>query len=178
MTHDESGRWCKRIGVNLGAGGHPDCDIFKNSISIATSGLVQGQALYFSKLMALVVKPYDECLLWVTQSGVWSSLENFHLFYRLRQSYGERRRLLDAPGHLFLDYESVDLATFAHLGILFGWDYYLLGNRLELSVFASHDGFLDVFTSEDSNTPRLEEIAGDVSKSGVPFRRFRDGQKQ
>jgi hypothetical protein len=32
------------------------------------------------------VQPFEECLLWVTQSGIWASSENLHLFYRVRES--------------------------------------------------------------------------------------------
>lgn len=40
-------------------------------------------------------------LLWITEWGVWPSSENLHLYYRLRQSYGDYRLLNEAPGHSF-----------------------------------------------------------------------------
>src|ERR1700730_14716371 len=38
-------------------------------------------------------------LLFVTEWDVWPSSQNWHLYYRLRQTYGDRRLLRDAPGH-------------------------------------------------------------------------------
>ena len=61
-------------------------------------------------------------LLRVTNPDVWGSNNNWHLYYRLRQSYGDRLLMWEAPGHLFLDYEMEDLATFLHVAMLFGWD--------------------------------------------------------
>jgi hypothetical protein len=89
-------------------------------------------------------------MLWVTQWGVWPSSENLHLYYRLRASYGERRMLADAPGHLFSVHEKSDLATFTELATLFGWDFYLLpAPRAYRTAFVSHDEFLLLCTDKE-----------------------------
>ena len=77
-------------------------------------------------LAGAITSYVDECLLWVTQWGVWPSSENFHVFYRVRESYGERRLLYNAPGHLFLKHETADLQAFVESAFLCGWDFYLL----------------------------------------------------
>jgi hypothetical protein len=82
--------------------------------------------VWLSGLVASKLEPFDQCLLWVTLWGVWSSSENWHLFYRLRETYGEGRPLWDAPGHLFLKHESADLATFIQLTLFSEWDFYLV----------------------------------------------------
>src|SRR5215207_7196291 len=56
----------------------------------------------FCRQLERALQPRDACLLWVADWGIWEG--NLHLYYRLRQSYGDRRRLEDAPAHLFLDY--------------------------------------------------------------------------
>ena len=43
-------------------------------------------------------------LLSITEWGIWPSSENWHLYYKLRQTYGDNRLLHDAPGHLFLEH--------------------------------------------------------------------------
>jgi len=43
-------------------------------------------------------------------------------YLRLRQSDGDLRLLREATGHLFLEYEDADLASFLQLGIVNGWD--------------------------------------------------------
>jgi len=50
-------------------------------------------------------------LVWITEWGIWGSSENWHLYYTLRQSYGDLRLLHEAPGHLFLGHESEDLTV-------------------------------------------------------------------
>ena len=74
-----------------------------------------------------------------TAWGIWPSSENWHLYYRLRQSYGDYRLLEETPGHLFLKHESEDLASFLQLAILNGWGRYLLAEADYVNVFFSHD---------------------------------------
>ena len=84
----------------------------------------------------------------MTLWGVWSSSENWHLFYRLRETYGERRPLWDAQGHLFLKHENADLKTFTQLALIFGWDFYLITSPDYHAAFVSHDEFLQFCTND------------------------------
>jgi hypothetical protein len=94
-------------------------------------------------------------LLWVTEWGIWDSSENGHLYYRLRQSYGDQRLLPEAPGHLFLGYEAEDLASFLQVCMINGWGGFLLTESDYVNVFFSHDEYIDFFASEESN---LDEV--------------------
>jgi hypothetical protein len=62
--------------------------------------------LWFSRCIEAALQPRQSCLVWVTDWGVFPSNENLHLFYRLRQTYGEARLLDEAPGHLCQNFES------------------------------------------------------------------------
>jgi hypothetical protein len=42
-----------------------------------------------------------ETLLWITEWRIWGSSENWHLYYKLRQSYGDLRLLHEALGTFF-----------------------------------------------------------------------------
>ncbi|HEX6533667.1 MAG TPA: hypothetical protein VF041_03665 [Gemmatimonadaceae bacterium] len=55
----------------------------------------------FCQQLEHALRPREACLLWITDWGIWRSSENLHLCYRLRQSYGDRRLLDEAPAHLF-----------------------------------------------------------------------------
>jgi hypothetical protein len=112
--------------------------------------------VWLSGLVASKLEPFDQCLLWVTLWGVWSSSENWHLFYRLRETYGEGRPLWDAPGHLFLKHESADLATFIQLTLLSGWDFYLVTSPDYHAAFVSHDEFLKFSTNDGDAAQQLE----------------------
>ncbi|HLK58595.1 MAG TPA: hypothetical protein VKU00_18640, partial [Chthonomonadaceae bacterium] len=87
---------------------------------------------------------FDWCLLWVVLTEVWPSSENLHLYYRLRQSYGDHEHIQDRPALLALRHEEVDLVSFVHLGMLFGWEMYLLTSHDYGRGFISHDGFIDL----------------------------------
>jgi hypothetical protein len=106
----------------------------------------------------------DSCLLWITQSGVWPSSENMHLYYRLRGSHGDRRLLHEAPGHLCLKHETDDLTTFLQLALLFGWDAYLLPSSDHLAVFCSHDEFLECYSR---SSDQLAEFKTGLSKLNI-----------
>jgi hypothetical protein len=94
-------------------------------------------------------------LLWITEWGIWESSENWHLYYKLRQTYGDRRLLHEAPGHLFLEYETEDMASFLQVAMLNGWGGYILTDANYVNAFFSHDEFIDFFGDENAN---LEEV--------------------
>jgi hypothetical protein len=103
---------------------------------------------WLSGFLADLLGPHDSCLLWVTTWGVWPSSENWHLYYRLRQSYSDHRLIHEAPGHYFLGYEKPDLISFLELSILSGWDVHLLPSPRWFSSFISHDEYVRVYTDE------------------------------
>jgi hypothetical protein len=59
------------------------------------------------------------------------------------------RLLHEAPGHLFLEYESEDLATFLQLAMLNGWGGYVLTGANYVNAFFSHDEYIKFYASED-----------------------------
>jgi hypothetical protein len=81
-------------------------------------------------------------LLWLQRWGVWPRSENMHLYYRLRQSYGEQRSLEDAPGHEFGAGELVDAMSFLEMALAYGWGGFFLGSRGAL--WFSPEGWLRV----------------------------------
>jgi hypothetical protein len=102
-------------------------------------------------------------LLWITEWGIWPSSENWHLYYKLRQAYQDQRLLHEAPGHLFLEYEGEDLASFLELAMLNGWGGYLLTQADYVNAFFSHDEFVDFFAGRDEN---LAEVRKVLSRGG------------
>lgn len=98
----------------------------------------------FAQRIANWLGSFQWCLFWVTEYGIWNSSENLHLYYRLRQSYGDSRPLHEAPGHYFLRHEIPDLVTFLDLALQFGWGGHLFAGINEMRIFLSHDGWLRV----------------------------------
>lgn len=120
----------------------------------------------FARQVEAAIRPWAECLLWVTEAGVWPSSENLHLYYRLRQSYGDRRRLADAPGHLFLDYEAADLVSFLQVGVLCGWDMHLVPAEPYARAFVSHDEFVEL-AGDGSDPDRVAAFAAELGGAEV-----------
>jgi len=90
----------------------------------------------------------------VTDFGIFPSNENLHLYYRLRQSYGDLRLLREATGHLFQEYEDADLASFLQLGIVNGWDMHVFpdlqyGEPDTARAFLCHDEWISLHHLQD-----------------------------
>jgi hypothetical protein len=117
-----------------------------------------GRVRFLSHWMARSLTYQRPALLWISESGIWPSSENWHVYYKLLQSYGDQRLLDEAPGHLFLKHESEDLASFLQLAILNGWGGYLLTEADYVNVFFSHDEYFDFFSEEDRILTDLREV--------------------
>jgi len=115
---------------------------------------------YFARAKEIVesLGYFDWCLLWVVEWGVWASNENLHLYYRVRESYGDNSHLAERPAALALRHEVADVVTLVHLGMMFGWDMYLLTSPDYGRAFISHDGYfqlgaVDAESGEPSERP-------------------------
>ena len=108
----------------------------------------------------------DGVLLWMSQWGIWQ--ENKHLYYRLRQSYGDHRQLWQAPGHYFHEYEMRDLATFLQVATLNGWGGYLLAEKGHLSAFLSHQDYIAFYAEQDRNLEELRRAFSGRPQASAP----------
>ena len=108
-------------------------------------------------------------LLFITEWGIWPSSENWHLYYKLRQSYGDTRLLQDAPGHLFLEHEVEDLASFLQVSMLNGWGGYVLTEADYVNAFFSHDEYIDSFAKDSTNLADIGKALG-ASQPGTDAR--------
>ncbi len=87
--------------------------------------------------MATQLTYRQSALLFLTEWDIWAGSENWHLYYKLRQSYGDNRLLDDAPGHLFPPHEAEDLASFLQLSMLNGWGGYVLTEATTSTRFSA-----------------------------------------
>ena len=117
---------------------------------------------YFAHWIATELACRQPALLCITEWGIWPSFENWHLYYRLRQSHGDRHLLHERPGHLFLEYEAEDLASFLQVSMLNGWGGYVLTHINYANVFFSHDEYLDFYADRQEMIDRIrKELGGD-----------------
>ena len=155
LTSSECAEWRGRFGIGLGADSLPASP--PENVGQIYLGLpdTPGRLPWLYRFISDALKPRGECLLWVTDFGIFPSCENQHLYYRLRQSYGDHRLLREAPGHLFLEYEDADLVSFLQLGIVHGWDMHVLpdlgyGEMDTARAFVCHDEWIALHHRQDT----------------------------
>jgi hypothetical protein len=124
-----------------------------------------GRYRFLSRWIATSLTYQSDTLLWITQTGIWSSSENWHLYYKLRQNYGDQRLLDEAPGHLFLAHEAEDLASFLQLAMLNGWDGYVLTHMDYVNAFLSHDEYIDFYAQREDALAEVREVWDPQKKS-------------
>jgi hypothetical protein len=148
LTPTELKAWCRNRAIELDDRENP-MHPHPGSTTVRCSFPTVQQLTWFSRFVEESLQPRETCLLWVTANGVWPSSENWHLYYRLRQSHADRRLIHEAPGHLFLDFESADLISFLEIGLIAGWDMHLIPTVGYGRVFVSHDEWVE-FAIDDS----------------------------
>jgi hypothetical protein len=122
------------------------------------------RVFYVARWIATSLAHQRPALLWITEWGIWPSSENWHLYYKLRQSYSDQQLLHEAPGQLFLELETEDLASFLQVAMLSGWGGYLLTDLNYVNAFFSHDEYIDFFSDRDEN---LTDVRKEL-KTGQP----------
>ncbi len=115
------------------------------------------ELVWFCRFVEAMLETRTQCLLWITTVGVWPSSENWHLYYRLKEVYGDHQLFADAPAHLFLEFEREDMVTFLQLGVSFGWDMHLLPAKGAVRVFLSHDEFAEFFVEDLSGRDKIKQ---------------------
>ena len=142
--------WRADHGVGLGDDGFPTLDhalIYEVRVAYAR-GARSGRERGVAEDCVQILGSWEECLLWVTQWGIWGSGEDWPTYYAARGRRGERRSLGKAPGHLFESAETADLAEFLTLVMENAWDAYLLpayqGAVDRLRILVSHDELVEV----------------------------------
>lgn len=118
------------------------------------------QVFFFAHWIASELTYRKPSLLFITEWGIWPSSENWHLYYKLRQTYGDNRLLHEAPGHLFLEHEAEDLASFLQLSMLNGWGGYILTEANYANAFFSHDEYIDFFGDDSANLTDIRRALG------------------
>lgn len=163
ISDEEAGDWCRRHAA-IGEDEKPVVE--RNgavSIRVEFSNRADTNYYWLARQLVAAVQPFDRCLLWISQTGLWSSRENLHLYYTLRHAHGDWRLIEEAPGHLMLAYEIPELVSFVFLGLLSGWDMYLCTSEDFGRAFVSHDGWMIVATTNES---ALEELRESVPPNG------------
>ena len=153
-TKDECDEWLAGLGRVK-----PDAipEIHKTHVHYPTT---VGRIFHLAHWIGSSLMYRSPALVWITEWGIWGSSENWHLYYKLRQSYGDLRLLHEAPGHLFLGHESEDLASFLQIAMLNGWGGYVLTQEDYVNAFFSHDEYIDFIAKHDEDLVDVRKVLG------------------
>jgi hypothetical protein len=143
-TETECEGWCQQLEVPLDDERRPLREPIRGHRLRCEFPSNFSQSFWLSRCVESALQPRNDCLLWVTNFGTWPSSENYHLYYRLRQSYGDFRLLGEAPGHLCLGYEQPDVISLIQICLLFGWDAHLIPTVGYAQAFISHDEWIAI----------------------------------
>jgi hypothetical protein len=155
---NEAAEWCTARG---GATGEyfrlqPELTLeFRGRIVWDREGLATNPSTALNACLGALER-WDQCLLWITEWGIWSSSEDWPKYYAIRGSLGEKRSLAEAPGHLFETNDTALLEDILGIVLMFGWDAHLLpsrGTSLHPRVRISHDGWVELQSRSPIDSP-------------------------
>jgi len=104
--------------------------------------------LFLSRHLAEWIQSSD-VLLWVTSWALYTP-EEMKMFLDFRQSFGEQRRLIDAPGHLFQNGDADDVRHTTSLLLYmmaFNWEGFVLSHDAQ-SIIWMADEILETSAKE------------------------------
>jgi len=100
-----------------------------------------GKKAALGKFLFSLLKPTPEILLWLGAWAVWPSSQHMPLFARFREAFGERRPLIEIPGHLAKSSELDDAISILVIALEFVWDCHVIPASGREAVFISHDEY-------------------------------------
>lgn len=107
--------------------------------------------LRLSRIICGKIYSERKILMLPTAWGTWARSENWHLYYKMRQAYGDNFRLDERPCHEFEPFETADAVSFLYLFMSFGFDVRVLPDAFDELCFVSHDEYV-WFKSKDRET--------------------------
>ena len=150
---NEIAEWCVERGIPLEGWTRPAVDekLSNSARAQFAAGKRSGRESAFAAAIVRAIGRWDECLLWVTLTGVWASGENWPAYYAMRGQHGEQRSLETATGHWFDHTEQGELIGYLTLVMENGWDAHLLpsvgGQAASTRGEISHDEWVELRSS-------------------------------
>lgn len=146
VTADEARTWLRQYDL-LGSDGqvvYPEMAIARRYPIPPDSG----KKTALSRIVLSLFEAGGECLLWITEYGIWPSCEDRVLFDGFRRSIGEDREIQEAAGHVFGPNDIRQVASLLAMVLFFNWGGVVVSSRGDLVVEISHDEVMDVVMSK------------------------------
>lgn len=147
ITPAECATWAREHGVNIA---QSDSLFSVEAPTDAFRYAIPGKAsvqIALSEALVATIPEIAQSVLWMTDWPLYKEHE-MALLTRIRASYGESRRLIDAPGHILEEADRNLLAGLIFLMQAFGWDSYYMTPDARSILVTSHHGLMEVFTRD------------------------------
>ncbi|HZR86025.1 MAG TPA: hypothetical protein VFB02_04435 [Bradyrhizobium sp.] len=136
FSKHEAMNWCAENKFALNDRGFPDCSSAEQKFDIPIDA--QKRVALVKRIMGEFVNSTN-LLIWYDDWMVWESGQWMPLVLRLRESYGEGRKLIDIPAQLFGNGEIEDATSFVVIAVLFLFDCYIICSDQRRIIHFSHD---------------------------------------
>jgi hypothetical protein len=103
-------------------------------------------------------------LLWALEWGAWPDEEYPELWYEIREHHGERRPIIEAPGHLFSQNEQGLARGMTRLAMLFGWTAFLIPDPASFVVRLDCHELMELAASRGS---AITDVATEITELGT-----------
>ena len=100
-----------------------------------------GRRVAFAKNLLPLLDESAELLVQIGDWAVWPSGQHMPLFDRFLQAFGERRPLIEAPGHVIPACGRDDAVSILVLSVLYLWNCHVLADNGDQALFVSHDEY-------------------------------------
>jgi hypothetical protein len=146
-TYKECAEWCAAHGYPTrqveGLVVGPDPDLTEPDFHFAMFSIPEdaGRRVALVKNVMSLIDAEAELLVQIGDWAVWPSGQHMPLFDRFRQAFGERRPLIEAPGHMIAPVERDDAVSILVISMLYLWNCHVLSAAGDQALFVSHDEY-------------------------------------
>src|SRR4029077_18357648 len=164
LTPEQWQAWCVERRVPLREVGWIRPDIGADHFHIADLPYPEdsGAKVNFARRIFSLVASESETLVLVDDWAVWPSSQHLPLFTRFREALGERRPLIEAPGHVVTPTDTDDAISIVATSLLFIWDCYGISSTGRDVFYISHDAYCN-FASRDASV--AERVASELAST-------------
>jgi hypothetical protein len=144
-SFSECADWCAAHGFRTrhiaGFSVGPDPDLTEQDFRFTRFSIPDdaGGRVALAKNLIGVLDDSAELLVQISDWAVWPSGQHMPLFSRLREAFGDRRPLIEAPGQIVPPSEREDAVSILVLSVLYLWDCHVLSSTGDQALFVSHD---------------------------------------
>jgi hypothetical protein len=152
LTPTEWQAWCgeHRVPLNQDWTRHPSITAEHYYVVDLPYPKDSGAKVNLARRLLKLVPPESETLLLLADWAVFPSCQHMPLFTRFREALGERRPLIETPGHIFTSADHEDAVSIVAMSLLFIWDCYGISASGRDAFYLSHDEFC-YFASRDAS---------------------------